>query len=247
MAARRVVGEEARLVGLHHLADHPRIGERKVGPEYDALGTSDLIERAEGLLAWRQRIVVPEMPEAGEHLFARQLRQALVDHRRHRQPPREIGHQSAGMGQDESDARIAHDRPREDQVHRRARGIEQILHHECRPGQRQPLARGMQAGMNEHHRAARIEQLEQGVEMRVTEKFLAVACEQRDPVATKLIEGIADLVDRALHRPHRHGCQDTEAPRASARSGRLHSRCSDAPAPPRSLAYQTRRRAAPGR
>src|SRR5262245_15636253 len=99
------------------------MGERVVGPEYDALRQRDVIERAEGLFPRRERVVVPEMLEGGVNLLAREPRQARVDHRRHRKPPGEIGCEPAGVGQNETNARETLDRAGENQVHRRARPL----------------------------------------------------------------------------------------------------------------------------
>ena len=199
-------------MGLDHLGDHARIGERKIGPEHHPLRRGDVIERTEGLLPGRERVVVPEVPQPGEDLLARQLRQPLVDHRRDRKPPGEIGHQPAGMGQNELHARKARDRPGKNQVHHRARGVEQIFHHEGRPGQREILARWVQAGMDEHDRAALVQHRQHGIEARVAEKILAVARKQRDAVELQHIERICDLVESALHGPHRDGGECAEAP-----------------------------------
>ena len=211
MAARLASGRKPELVGLDHLGDHPRIGERVVGAEHDALGPRHLIERAESRLVRRERVVVPEMPQPGEHLLARELRQPLVDHRRHRQPPGKVRRQPAGMRQDETDARKTLDRAGEDEIHHRPRGVEQILHHEARPRQGEPLARRMQAGMDEHHGAARVERVQHRIEERIAEKFLAIARKQRDAVVLEHVERVRDLVDRPVHVPHRHGAEGAEA------------------------------------
>ena len=76
------------------------------------------------------------------------------------------------MGQDEFDAREALDRAREDEVHHRARGVEQVLHHEGGPRQREPLARWVQAGMDEHDRAALVQHRQQRIEAWIAEKIL---------------------------------------------------------------------------
>ena len=64
IAARRASGKKPELVGLHSLGDHARIGEGIVGAEHDALRPRHAIERAEGLLARCERVVVPEMRKA---------------------------------------------------------------------------------------------------------------------------------------------------------------------------------------
>ena len=46
------------------------------------LGSCDTIERAESLLTGRERIVVPEMSQAGEDLITRELRKPRIDHGR---------------------------------------------------------------------------------------------------------------------------------------------------------------------
>src|SRR5262249_60861568 len=106
-------------------------------------------EAAEVLPARPKRMAVPERRKVGEPLLARELRQPLVDHRGDRQPPGEIRNEPAGMRQDELDARVTLDRPREYQVDDGARRIEEIFHHESRPRQREGRARGMQARMDE--------------------------------------------------------------------------------------------------
>src|SRR5262249_56904798 len=93
------LGKKSGLIGLNHLGDDPWIGGWKVGAEYDALRRGHMLERAEGLLSWRERIVVPEMLEAGVDLLARKLRQARVRPRRHRKCPREVGNQPPALKQ----------------------------------------------------------------------------------------------------------------------------------------------------
>ena len=206
------IRQEPGFVGAHRFRDHTRIGKRIIGPEHDALRPRDMIERAERLFPRRERVVVPEMRQAGINLIARELREPLVDHRRYREPPGEIGHQPAGMRQDEPNARETLDRAGENEVHHRTRGVEQVFHHEARPRQCKPLARGMQAGMDEHDSGALVQHREHGIERRIAQELAAVAREQRNTIESEGIETVSDLIERALRAPHRDGDKGAEAP-----------------------------------
>ena len=81
---------------------HAIVAERPVAAEHDALRRRDARQRSIWRRAGRQRVVVPKCLQPGENLLGRNVRQPRVDHRRYRQAPGEIRHQTTTSASTES-------------------------------------------------------------------------------------------------------------------------------------------------
>src|SRR5262249_8769041 len=143
--------------------------------EYNPLGCSHTRQNLHCLRSRRQRNVVPEAPDSRIYLLARELFHPGIDHRRYRQAPGKIGHQPARVRQHEANTRVADDSAAEYEVDRRARRVEQILHHEARPRQLESAARWMKRRMDEYDRIAVVKRFEHGIEPSIAEKPFAIA------------------------------------------------------------------------